>query len=108
MRTAEDILDEHCTTTYNKHNGEEKIESLKSAVVIAMEDYAEQQCKQLHIGSVSNSFISVGERTPPKNTELLVQSPEGRYYLASWREVYSIFTCQSKSEDSLDWVWREI
>jgi len=53
MRTAEQILDEHCTTTYNKHNGEEEIESSKSAVVIAMEEYAEQKCKQLHIADVS-------------------------------------------------------
>ena len=62
MRTAEQILDEHCTTTYNKHNGEEEIESSKSAVVIAMEDYAKQQCEQLHIADViqrSELFFAV-------------------------------------------------
>jgi len=54
------------------------------------------------------SFISVGEKEPPKHIELLVQSPEGQNYLASWREAYNIFTCQNKGEDSFDWKWKEI
>jgi hypothetical protein len=42
MKTAEQILDEHCTTVYNKYNGDEEIESSKSAVVIAMEEFAKK------------------------------------------------------------------
>jgi len=38
MIELEKILDEHCTTTHNKHSGEEEIESSKEAVLIAMED----------------------------------------------------------------------
>lgn len=62
----------------------------------------------LFLFSVSNSFISVDEKEPPKHKELLVQSPDGQNYLASWREAYSIFTCQNKGEDSFDWKWKEI
>jgi len=60
------------------------------------------------LDDVSNSFISVGEKEPPKHIELLVQSPEGQNYLVSWREAYSIFTCQNKGENSFDWKWKEI
>ena len=40
MKTVnlEEILDEHCTTTYNKYNGEEEIISSKEAVLIAMRE----------------------------------------------------------------------
>jgi len=64
--------------------------------------------EQLLLHNVSNSFIAVSEKEPPKHKELLVQSPDGQNYLASWREAYSIFTCQNKGEDSLDWKWKEI
>ncbi|QDP47329.1 MAG: hypothetical protein Unbinned4388contig1000_48 [Prokaryotic dsDNA virus sp.] len=67
--------------------------------------YAE---KRLALFSVSNSFISVGEKEPPKHKELLVQSPDGQNYLASWREAYRIFVCQNKGEDSFHWKWKEI
>ena len=57
MKTAEEILDEHCTTVYNKHTGEEEIESSKSAVVIAMEEYAKEYfSEQLRLCAVSKSF----------------------------------------------------
>ena len=62
----------------------------------------------LYLFSVSNSFISVGEKEPPKHIELIIQSPEGQNYLASWRESYNIFTCQNKGDDSFDWKWKEI
>ena len=53
MKTAEQILDEHCTTVYNKYNGDEEIESSKSAVVIAMEEFAkEYHTEQLRIAVV--------------------------------------------------------
>jgi hypothetical protein len=55
-----------------------------------------------------NSWKSVSEETPPSNIELLVQSPEGVIHMASWREAYSIFTCQVKSESSFDWKWKTI
>ncbi|MDB4299643.1 hypothetical protein N9928_01180 [bacterium] len=45
-KSAESILDEHCTTVYNKNTGEEEIESSKSAVVAAMEDFAKQYHKK--------------------------------------------------------------
>lgn len=73
-----------------------------------MENAVKDYEKQLRLYSVSNSFISVGEKEPPKHKELLVQSPDRQNYLASWRETYSIFTCQNKGEDSFDWKWREI
>ena len=62
----------------------------------------------LNLYNVSGSFISVGEKEPPKHIELLVQSPEGQNYLSSWREAYNIFTCQNKGDDSFDWKWKEI
>ena len=71
-------------------------------------DPIEAHDRVLALFGVSNSFISVGEKEPPKNIELLVQSPEGQNHLASWREAYSIFTCQNKGEDSFDWKWKEI
>ena len=71
-------------------------------------DLLEVRKKLLDLFSVSNSFISVGEKEPPKHKELIVQSPDGQNYLASWRESYSIFTCQNKGEDSLEWKWKEI
>jgi len=51
---------------------------------------------------------TVYEETPPIHVELLVKSPEGIVHLASWRESYNIFTCQAKSESSLDWKWKTI
>ena len=51
---------------------------------------------------------TVYEETPPIHVELLVKSPEGIVHLASWRESYNIFTCQEKSESSLDWEWKTI
>ena len=51
---------------------------------------------------------TVYEETPPIHVELLVKSPEGIVHLAGWRESYNIFTCQAKSESSLDWKWKTI
>jgi|688.fasta_scaffold171071_5 hypothetical protein len=48
------------------------------------------------------------EETPPIHIELLVKSPTGVIHLASWRESYNIFTCQAKTESSLDWKWKTI
>jgi len=42
MKTAQEILEKHCSIVYNKYNGEEEIESSLSAVIIAMEDFSEQ------------------------------------------------------------------
>lgn len=50
-------------------------------------------------------FRTVGEKEPPIHKELLVQSPAGENYIASWRKSYQIFTCQNKGEDSYDWKW---
>jgi hypothetical protein len=55
-----------------------------------------------------NEWKTVLEETPPSNIELLVQSPRGTNHLASWRESYSIFTCQEKSESSSLWKWKLI
>lgn len=55
-----------------------------------------------------DSWKSVSEETPPTSVELLVKSPNGVIYLSNWRESYNIFTCQSKSESSLDWKWKTI
>ena len=48
----------------------------------------------------------VNEQNPPINEQLLVESPSGEFHLASWRPAYSIFTCQSKGEDSFGWRWK--
>jgi hypothetical protein len=55
-----------------------------------------------------NRWKTVDEETPPSNIELLVQSPSGTVHLSSWREGYSIFTCQAKTESSFDWKWKTI
>jgi hypothetical protein len=57
---------------------------------------------------VSGSFISVGEKEPPHNIELLVKSPSGTIHLCHWRPAYNIFTCQTKSESSWEWSWKLI
>ena len=62
----------------------------------------------LNLFSVSNSFIFVSEKEPPKHKELIVQSTEGQNYVSFWRADYSIFTCQNKGEDSFNWKWKEI
>ncbi len=55
-----------------------------------------------------NRWKTVDEETPPSNIELLVQSPSGTIHLSNWREGYSIFTCQAKTESSFDWKWKTI
>ena len=58
MKTAEQILDEHCTTIYNR---DEEIKSSKSAVVIAMEEFAkEYHTEQLNIGNIRLSCPECG------------------------------------------------
>lgn len=39
------ILDDHCTTTFNKYNGDEEIQSSKDAVIEAMRQYGEEVLK---------------------------------------------------------------
>ena len=58
--------------------------------------------------ATKNPWTLVSFNQPPSNVELLVQSPAGVNHLANWREAYSIFTCQDKSESSADWKWRLI
>ena len=43
--------------------------------------------------------------TPPIYKELLVKSPDGVYYIASYRKAYHIFTCQLKSETFEGWKY---
>jgi hypothetical protein len=50
----------------------------------------------------------VYDEIPPSYIELLVKSPTGVIHLSSWREAYNIFSCQEKSESSLDWEWKII
>jgi len=87
-----------------------KTELSKIAKDLEQSTITNKEARTLLLGllGVSNSFISVGEKEPPKHKELLVQSPDGQNYLASWRESYRIFTCQNKGEDSFDWKWKEI
>lgn len=54
----------------------------------------------------NDGFVYVNEQEPPKDIELLVKSPDGVFHLASWRWAYSIFDCQSKSENSYNWQWK--
>ena len=68
----------------------------------------EQYFKQAKEMEKEQQWKTVLEETPPSNIELLVQSPEGINHLASWREGYSIFTCQEKSETSSHWKWKLI
>lgn len=62
----------------------------------------------LFLYGVSNSFICVKDQEPPRNTQLIVQDPNGGNYLTSWRESYKIFMCQNKQEDSSEWKWKQI
>jgi hypothetical protein len=55
-----------------------------------------------------NDWSLVSEKQPPIGEELLVQSPFGINHLASWRPAYNIFTCQNKSDSTLDWKWKKI
>lgn len=72
---------------------------------INLMDYDFEQAKEME---KQQQWKTVLEETPPSNIELLVQSPEGINHLASWREGYSIFTCQEKSETSSHWKWKLI
>ena len=45
------------------------------------------------------------DKDPPPTEELLIRSPEGYHYLATWRPGYRIFTCQLKTESSDGWEW---
>jgi len=58
--------------------------------------------------NVSNRFISISEKEPPSNIELLAQNPEGQNHLTHWRKEYGIFSCQAKGEDSFGWKWKLI
>jgi hypothetical protein len=55
-----------------------------------------------------DTWKTVCEETPPIDVELLVKSPEGIVHLSSWRESWHIFSCQAKSESSLNWKWKTI
>jgi hypothetical protein len=64
--------------------------------------------KQETLKQVADRWKLVSEETPPTSVELLVKSPNGIIYLSSWRESYQIFSCQEKSEASLNWKWKTI
>ena len=64
------------------------------------------QAKQME--KEQNGWNIVFENRPPSGIELLVKSPKGVAYLASWRESYHIFDCQEKRESSNDWMWKLI
>jgi hypothetical protein len=55
-----------------------------------------------------NTWKFVSEKTPPIDCQLIAQNPDGINFLTEWRESYKIFTCQAKSESSLDWKWKLI
>ena len=70
--------------------------------------YKQVFIKGAKLQAEQNSWKLVSEETPPTSVELLVKSPNGIIYLSSWRESYQIFSCQEKSEASLNWKWRTI
>lgn len=63
MKTPEEILDDHCTTTYNKYSGDEEIISSKEAVLIAMEEYGKQQYDQAIKDAAENAKVRKTVRT---------------------------------------------
>ena len=77
-------------------------------------DYAEDSSPQLDFiegakwQQEQDRWKTVCEETPPIHVELLVKSPEGIVHLSSWRESWHIFSCQAKSESSLNWKWKTI
>lgn len=71
-------------------------------------DITTVEAQILLLNIFGDGFISVSEQKPPHNIELLAKSPNGVIHLCSWRPAYDIFTCQSKSERSLDWSWKLI
>jgi hypothetical protein len=77
-------------------------------VALHIGDCIEHAKSMLEKENVSNRFISISEKEPPSNIELLVQNPEGQNHLAHWRKEYSIFSCQAKGEDSFGWKWKLI
>lgn len=42
MNNAEKILNDHCSTYYNRNTGDEEIEASKSSVIIAMDEYSKE------------------------------------------------------------------
>ena len=68
-------------------------------------DAVDKLC-DLHI--VVESWVNVYDQEPPLNIEILAKDPKGVIHLTQWRERYGIFMCQSKSEGSFDWQWKQI
>jgi hypothetical protein len=94
-------------TTNTKQSAVEWLEEKLRGDGFAFTDNISEQAKEME-KKQQNEWKTVLEEIPPSNIELLVQSPEGINHLASWREGYSIFTCQEKSESSSHWKWKLI
>lgn len=71
-------------------------------------DIDSNQAKNLLLSLFGSCFVSVEDKQPPHNIEILAKSPSGIVYLSSWRAGYNIFSCQAKTESSIDWKWKHI
>ena len=83
---------------YNYENSFKESDGTESVDFIAGAKWQQEQDK----------WKEAFEETPPIHIELLVKSPTGVIHLSSWRESYNIFSCQAKTESSLDWKWKTI
>lgn len=84
-----------------------KEEILLIAGRLMMDYYTTEEAKEelLKLFEVVD-YVSVYQKTPPINTQLLVKLPDGSVRLGSWRPSYNIFDFQSKGESSMDYQWK--
>jgi hypothetical protein len=94
QETLEEVAENHVNKFYTTYAFKKVLESL-------FVEGAKWQQEQ-------DRWKTVYEETPPIHVELLVKSPEGIVHLSSWRKSYNIFSCQAKSESSLNWKWKTI
>jgi hypothetical protein len=81
-------------------------------VYIGKDDFSDNKLhweKVLNKESDKNEeYVYVKDQEPPKDEQLIVVDPNGHVYLATWRSEYKIFSCQLKSENSIDWLWKNV
>lgn len=98
--TAEDVLklflDHELEKSYSDVN------TCQDLILDAMEKYASLKVAE------ATKWTYVRDQTPPLNTQVLASDCDGTVYLTTWRPAYNIFTCQYKTDSSLDWKWKLI
>lgn len=76
--------------------------SVWDASLASMDEYASLKVTE------TTKWTYVRDEIPPLNTQVLASDCDGTVYLTTWRPAYNIFTCQYKTDNSLDWQWKLI